>query len=185
MNQTPYNDYTPYITTIPPWKQPAAEPAPMPAAKLSPRAKAGLGLGFAAVAAAGMFTWSQYETSQADTRVRQAQIALDASRVDLARQQQAAAQAREASQETPVQKARRLAVEACVEKAAGGYGAVSDCGQIYPVAGSPALTDASSTVSTDSGSGSGSNIGLIVLGSVGAALVLGKAKKYLPARNGS
>jgi hypothetical protein len=180
MNQSPYNE--PYnITTVPPWKSP--EPEPPAPAKLSPRAKAGLGLGFACVAAAGMFTWSQYESAQADAQVRQAQIALDAAKVDLAQQQQAAAQAQAAGQETPAQKARRLAVEACIATAGSNYGAVSDCGQIYPVTSSPALSDASSTASTSNGPGSGSDVGLIVLGSVGAVLAVGWAKKRLPARS--
>lgn len=182
--QSPYNDPTYNISSMPSWNAPQPTEPPPPA-KLSPRAKAGLGLGFAAVAATGMFTWSQYETGQADAHVRQEQIALDAAKVDLARQQQAAAQASAAAQETPVQKARRLAVEACIAKAGSNYGAVSDCGQIYPVTSSPALTDASSTVNTGGGSGSGSDVGLIVLGSLGAVLAVGWVKNRLPARSSS
>lgn len=180
--QSPYNDPAYNITTVPSWKSQAPEP-PAPAAQLSPRAKAGLGLGVATLAAMGMFTWSQYETGQANAQVREQQIALDAGRLDLARQQQAAAVAQAASQESPAQKARRLAVEACVAKAGGNYGAISDCGQIYPQVGNPALADASSTVSTNSGSGSGSDVGLIVLGSLGAVLAVGWVKKRLPARS--
>jgi hypothetical protein len=184
MNQSPYNDPGCNISSMPyqPYRTPKPTEPP-PAAKLSPRAKAGLGLGAAAVATLGMFTWSQYEQAQTASHVRQQQIALDAGRLDLARQQQAAAVAQAASQETPAQKARRLAVEACVAKAGGNYGAISDCGQIYPQVGNPAMADASSTVSTNSGSGPSSDVGLIVLGSLGAVLAVGWVKKRLPARS--
>jgi hypothetical protein len=184
MNQSPYND--PYnITTMPPWKPAQADEPPPPAAKLSPRAKAGLGLGFACVAAAGVFTWSQYETAQASAHLRSEQIALDTAKVDLAQQQQAAAQAQAAAQETPAEKARRLAVEACIAEVGSNYGAVSQCGQVYPVAASPTLTDVSNTASTTNASGSGSDVGVIVLGSLGAVLMVGWVKKRLPARSSS
>jgi hypothetical protein len=181
MNQSPYEPFN--ITTVPPWKSP--EPAPPAPAKLSPRAKAGLGLGFACVAAAGMFTWSQYETAQADAQVRQQQIALDTAKVDLAQEQQAAAEASAAAQETPAEKARRLAVEACIAQAGSNYGAVSDCSQAYPAVTSPDLVDTSSTSSTGNGSGSGSDVGLIVLGSIGAVVGAGWVKKHLPVRTSS
>lgn len=181
ITESPYNDTAFNITQVPSWK--TEQPEPPAPAKLSPRAKAGLGLGAAALVTAGMFTWAQYETGQADARVREQQIALDAGRLDLARQQQAAAVAQAASQETPAQKARRLAVEACVAKAGGNYGAISDCGQIYPQVGNPAMADASSTSSTNSSSGPGSDVGLIVLGSLGAVLAVGWVKKRLPVRS--
>lgn len=181
MNQSPYND--PFnITTIPQWKtqQPAEPPPP---ARLSPRAKAGLGLGFACVAAVGVFTWSQYESSQTSAHLRSEQLALATAKVDLAQQQQAAAQAQAAAQETPAQKARRLAVEACIAEAGSNYGAVAQCGQVYPVTSSTPLTDVSSTASVSNGSGSGSDVGVIVLGSLGAVMAVGWVKKRLPVRS--
>lgn len=183
MNQSPYND--PFnITTIPQWKsqQPAEPPGP---AKLSPRAKATMGLGFAAVAAAGVFTWSQYESSQANARVQQEQLALNTAKVDLAQQQEAAAQEQASAQETPAEKARRLAVEACIAEAGSNYGAVVQCGQVYPVTSSTPLTDASSAASVSNGSGSGSDVGLVVLGALGAVMGAGWVKKRLPARSSS
>lgn len=180
--QSPYNDPSYNISSMPSY-QPYETPKPTeppPPARLSPRAKAGLGLGFAAVAATGMFTWQQYEASQASAHLRQEQIAVDAAKVQLAQEQQAAAQAKAAEQETPAQKARRLAVEACINKAGSNFGGVADCGQIYPVSSSPALTDASSTSS--SGAGTGSNVGLIVLVPIGVVLMVGYVKKRLPAR---
>jgi hypothetical protein len=182
--QSPYNDPGYNISSMPyqPYQTPKPTEPPPPA-KLSPRAKAGLGLGFAAVAATGMFTWSQYEANQANAHIRAGQVAVDAARVQLAQEQQAAAQAKAAAQETPAQRARRLAVEACIAKAGNNFGGVSDCGSIYPATGSPALADASSTSSTGGGAGTGSNVGLIVLGSIGVVLVGGKAKKLLTARS--
>ena len=183
MSQSPYND--PYnITTIPPWKNPQPD-EPQPPARLSPRAKAGLGLGFACVAATGVFTWSQYETAQANAHVRSEQIALNTAKVELAQQQQAAAQAQAAAQETPAEKARRLAVEACIAEAGSNYGAVAQCGQVYPATSTPDLTDTSSTSNASSGSGSGSDVGVIVLGSIGAVLTVGWVKKHLPVRSSS
>lgn len=182
--QSPYDTYN--ITQVPAWKSPpVAEEGPAPGAGISPRTKAAMGAGAVVLAASGMFAWSNYESAQAAARVRQAQIAVDAARVTLAQQQQTAALAKEAAQETPAQKARRLAVQACVEKAGDSYGAVADCGQIYPVTTSPAFGDAASTVNTAKGSGAGSDVGLIVLGSIGVVLVVGKVKKHLPARSSS
>lgn len=183
-HQSPYNDPGYYNVSSMPY-QPYQTPKPTEfpvAAKLSPRAKAGLGLGFAAVAATGMFTWSQWEQSQASAHLRQQQIAVQAAQVQLAQEQQAAAQAKAAEQETPAQKARRLAVEACIAKAGSDFGGVADCGQIYPATGSPALADASSTSSTNSASKTGSDVGLIVLGGVVVVLGFGYVKKRLPAR---
>lgn len=179
--QSPYNDPGYNISAMPyqPYQTPKPTEPPPPA-KLSPRAKAGLGLGAAAVATLGMFTWSQYESNQANAHIRAEQVAVDAARVQLAQQQQAAAQAKAAGQETPAQKARRLAVEACVAKAGNSFGAVSDCGQIYPATGTPGLADASSTSSTSNGSGAGSTAGLIVLVPIGAVLIFGYVKKRLP-----
>lgn len=181
--QSPYNDPGYNISAMPyqPYQTPKPTEPPPPA-KLSPRAKAGLGLGFAAVAATGMFTWSQYEANRAATHVRAEQVAVDAARVQLAQQQQAAAQAKAAAQETPAQKARRLAVEACIAKAGSSFGGVSDCGSIYPATGSPALADASSTSSSD-GSKNGSTVGLIALLSIGGVLTVGYVKKRLPNRS--
>lgn len=183
MYESPYNDNAFNVSSMPSY-QPYQTPKPTeppPPARLSPRAKAGLGLGFAAVAATGMFTWQQYESSQASAHLRQEQIAVDAAKVQLAQEQQAAALAKTAEQETPAQKARREAVEACIAKAGSNFGGVADCGQIYPATSSPALSDASSTTNASSGA-AGSNVGLIVLGSLGAVLAVGWVKKRLPAR---
>lgn len=179
--QSPYNDPGYNISAMPyqPYQTPKPTEFPV-AAKLSPRAKAGLGLGAAAVATLGMFTWSQYETGQANAHVHAAQVAVDAAKVQLAQEQQTAAQTKAAAQETPAQKARRLALEACIAKAGNNFGGVADCGSIYPATGSPALADASSTSSAGDGSGTGSNVGLIVLGSIGVVLVGGYVRKRLP-----
>jgi membrane protein involved in colicin uptake len=181
--QSPYNDPGYNVSSMPYQPYQTPKPTEFPsAAKISPRAKAGLGLGAAAVATLGMFTWSQYETGQANAHVRAEQVAVDAAKVQLAQEQQAAAQAKAAAQETPAQKARRLAVEACINKAGSNFGGVADCGSIFPATGSPALANASSTSSTSSGS-AGSNVGMIVLGSIGVVLAAGKAKKYLTAHS--
>ncbi len=179
--QSPYNDPGYNISSMPyqPYQTPKPTEPP-PSARLSPLAKAGLGLGFAAVAAGGAFTWSQYEQSQTDAHLRAEQVAVDAAKVQLAQEQQAAAQAQAAAQETPAQKARRLAVEACIAKAGSNFGGVADCGSIFPATGSPVLTNASSTSS--SGAGTGSNVGLIVLAPIGVVLMVGYVKKRLPAR---
>ncbi len=183
MNESPYNEAF-NISSMPSWSSP--KPAePPPPARLSPRARAGLGLGFACVAAAGAFTWQQYESSQADAQVRSEQIALNTAKVDLAQQQEAAAQEQASAQETPAEKARRLAVEACIAEAGSNYGAVVQCGQVYPVTSSTPLTDASSTASVSNGSGSGSDVGLVVLGALGAVMGAGWLKKKLPARSSS
>lgn len=178
--QSPYNDPGYNISSVP--YQPYQTPKPTefpPPARLSPRAKAGLGLGAAAVATLGMFTWSQYETGQANAHVRAEQVAVDAAKVQLAQEQQAAAQAKAAAQETPAQRARRLALEACIAKAGNNFGGVSDCGSIYPATGSPTLADAASTSSSD-GSKAGSTVGLIALVSIGGVLTIGYVKKRLP-----
>ncbi|MHA6764715.1 hypothetical protein [Streptacidiphilus sp. PAMC 29251] len=186
MNHSPYGDYNDpayNITQVPAWKSPpVAEDGRAPSAGLSPRAKAAIGAGAVVLAASGMFAVSNYESAQADANVREAQIAVDAARVTLAQEQQAAAQAKAAAQETPVQRARRLAVQACVAKAGDSYGAISDCGKVYPVTDTPAMGDTSSTVNSAS-SGSGSEVGLVVMGSIGVVLVGGWVKKRLPARS--
>jgi hypothetical protein len=179
--QSPYNDPGYNISAMPYQPYQTPKPTEFPAAaRLSPRARAGVGLGAAAVATLGMFAWSQYETGQANAHVRAEQVAVDAAKVELAQEQQSAAQAKAAAQETPAQKARRLAVEACIAKAGNNFGGVSDCGSIFPATGTPAMADASSTSSASGGSGAGSNVGLIVLVPIGAVLAVGWVKKRLP-----
>lgn len=185
--QSPYNDPTFTVRDNPLWKPKEADVAPAPPAKLSPRAKATLGLGFAAVAAAGLFTWSQYESSQAAAQVRQGQLALDTAKVNLLQAQQAAVLAKAGSQETAAQRARRLAVQACIAKVGGSSGAdsVSACGDVFPASTTAGMADAASTASTSNGKGSGPGAAVDVLGLVAivGALGAGKLKKMRTARS--
>ncbi|WP_431680138.1 hypothetical protein [Kitasatospora sp. KL5] len=176
-----YNDDAYDITSVPAWKTAPAPPLHgkfSPNAKLSPQAMAGIGAGAVVLAAVGMVAWSNYAASEADAEVRKAQIALDASKLDLQRQQQAAELAKVGEQETPAQKARREAVQACVNKAGGGFGAIADCGKAYPAVDASGMVNTSQSVATDKdGDGPGNGVGLLVLGSVGAIVGVGWAKK--------
>lgn len=177
-NDSIYNDAAFDITSVPSWKSPPLHGAYAPNARLTPRMKVGIGAGAVVLAASGMFAWSDYSAAQAEARVRQEQIALDSSRLDLQRQQQQAAQAAAAQQETPAQKARREAVEACVTKAGGSYNAVSDCASAFPaVVDASGMTNTAQTVAGGKGGSPDSGAGLVVLGSVGAAFAVGWAKK--------
>ncbi|GAA2774382.1 MULTISPECIES: hypothetical protein [Kitasatospora] len=173
-----YNDPAYDITSVPTWKSPPLHGAYAPNARLSPRAKAAIGAGAVVLAASGMVAWSNYAAAQADAEVRQAQIGLEASKVDLQRQQQAAQVAQAAGQETEAQKARRQAVQACIAKAGGNFNAVADCGKAYPSVDQLGMVNTAQTVTggkSDDGSSSGA--GLIVLGTVGAAMGAGWLKK--------
>lgn len=166
------------ISSVPAWKSPPLHGAYAPNARLSPRAKAGIAAGGVILAASGMFAWSSYSTAQADADIKKAQIALDASRLDLERQKQAAAAATSAGQETAAEKARREAVEACVAKTNGAFGAVADCGKAFPATGTLGMTNTAATVGSDGDSNSpSSGVGLVVIGSVGAVVAVGWAKK--------
>ncbi|MEU8516372.1 hypothetical protein AB0C76_33035 [Kitasatospora sp. NPDC048722] len=173
-----YNDPAYDITSVPSWKTPPLHGAYAPNARLTPRMKVGLAGGAVVLVATGMVTWSQYASAEAAAEVKKAQIALDASRLDLERQkQQAADQAKAADQETAAQKARREAVQACVDRAAGAYNAVADCGKAFPQVDSPGMVNTSQRVAggdSDSGAPVG---GLVVLGGAGALLAAGWAKK--------
>ncbi|MET8704210.1 hypothetical protein ABZW10_35970 [Kitasatospora sp. NPDC004723] len=182
-DESVYNDPAYDISSIPSWKQtPPLHGAYAPNAKLSPRAKAGVGVCVVVLAAAGMVAWSNYSAAQADADVRKAEIALDASRVELELSKQQAEntkrQAETAGQESPAQKARREAVQACVAKAGGGYNAVSDCGRAFPAEVSPGMVNTAST-SSSGGEQDGPvpMAGLVVLGAVVAVTGYGWAKK--------
>ncbi|MEV0187202.1 hypothetical protein AB0I39_01535 [Kitasatospora purpeofusca] len=172
-----YND-TYNITSVPSWKSPPLHGAYAPNARLSGRAWAGIGAGAVVLAAAGMVAWSTYASAQADADVRKVQIALDASKLELERQRQAADLAKAGEQETPAQKARREAVQACVAKA-NGFGAVADCGKVFPpVVDTYGAVNTSRAADGGDGGGSDSAVGLVVLGSAGAlgAAAWGKRK---------
>ncbi|MER8188204.1 hypothetical protein [Kitasatospora sp. NPDC094015] len=176
--QSVYNDPTYDISSVPSWKSPPLHGAVAPNAKLSPRAKAAIGAGAVVLAAAGMVAWSNYSAAQADAEVRKAQIALDAQKLDLARQQQAAELAKAGEQETPAQKARREAVQACVAKAGGGFNAIADCGKAFPANVSAGMVNTASSASSDTEqTGPAPTVGLLVLGSVIAVVGYGWAKK--------
>ncbi|MFD4904176.1 hypothetical protein [Kitasatospora purpeofusca] len=180
--QSVYNDPAYDITSVPSWKSPPLHGAYAPNARLSSRAKAGIGVGVVVLAATGMVAWSNYQAAQADAEVRRAQIALDASRVELELSKQQAetakVQAESAGQESPAQKARREAVQACVAKAGGGYGAIADCGKAFPAAVSPGMVNTASTASGEEGQDSPvPMVGLVVLGAVVAVTGYGWAKK--------
>ncbi|WP_404870976.1 hypothetical protein ACI1MP_37630 (plasmid) [Kitasatospora griseola] len=182
--QSVYNDPAYDISSVPSWKSPPLHGAYAPNAKLSPRAKAGIGVGAVVLAATGMVTWSNYAAAQADAEVRKAQIALDASRVELelSRQQAETAkqQAETGGQESPSQKARREAVQACVAKAGGGYNAVSDCGKAFPAEVSPGMVNTASAASAKGEQDAPVPMaGLVVLGAVVAVTGYGWAKKRL------
>ncbi|MFB8169356.1 hypothetical protein ACFC60_15560 [Kitasatospora purpeofusca] len=171
-----YND-TYNITSVPSWKSPPLHGAYAPNARLSGRAWAGIGAGAVVLAAAGMVGYSTYASAQADADVRKAQIALDASKLELEKQRQAADLAKAGEQETPAQKARREAVQACVAKATG-YGAVADCGKVYPAVDTNGMVNTSSrTAAGGDDGGSNSGVGLVVLGSAGALTAAGWAKR--------
>jgi hypothetical protein len=173
-----YNDPAYNITSVPSWKTPPLHGAYAPNARLTPRMKAGIAAGGVVLVAAGAFAWSDYAAAQADAKVRQAQIALDASRLDLERQKQAAEQAKTAGQETETQKARREAVQACVEKAGGGYGAIADCGKAYPLVDTLGMVNTGSATAADGQDDGHTSVpGLVVLGAVGAMVTVGWAKK--------
>jgi hypothetical protein len=174
----PDHDGSVYNTDYPVWK-PA--PAAAPKHKLSPRAKAGIGVGSVALAAAGMFAWSQYETAQANDQVKQAQIALQQAQVNLVMLQQEAAAAKSAGQETPAQAARREAMEKCVADAASNYNGVADCASAYPVIDpTGTLNDTQSTAASSPTSGGASSpVGLVVIGAAGAMVGVGWVKKKL------
>lgn len=176
-NDTIYNDSAFDISSVPSWKSPPLHGAYAPNARLSPRMKAGIGAGAVVLAASGMFAWSDYSAAQADAGVRRAQIALESSRLDLERQKQAAELAKTAGQETEAQKARREAVQACVAKAGGGFNAVADCGNAFPLAGAPGMEATSQTVGHGASSSPVSTPGLLALGGIGAMVAVGWAKK--------
>jgi len=175
-----YNDPAYDISSVPSWKSPPLHGAYSPNARLSSRAKVGIGAAGVVLAASGMFAWSDYSSAQADAAVKRAQIAVDASRVDLERQKQDAELAKSAGQETEVQKARREAVQACVDKAGGGFNAVSDCGKAFPMAESLGMSNTAQQVGGGGdSSGPTSGAGLIVLGVVGAGCTVGWVKRRL------
>lgn len=177
-NDSPYNDPTYNITSVPSWKSPPLHGAYAPNARLSPRAMAGIGVGVVVLAATGVFAWSDYASDAADAEVRKAQIALDAGRLQLERDKQQAEQAKAGGQETEAQRARRTAVEACVAKAGGAFNAVSDCGKAYPVVDSLGMVNAaSSTAAAGDGEGSTPTAGLVVLGVVGVGIAYRWTKK--------
>ncbi|MFJ3793856.1 hypothetical protein [Kitasatospora sp. NPDC090091] len=182
-DQSVYNDPAYDISSVPSWKTPPLHGAYAPNAKLSPRAKAGIGAGAVVLAATGMFAWSTWSSAQADAEVKKAQIALDSARLDLERQKQQAAQQAElvktASQETEAQRARREAVQACVAKAGGGFNAIEDCGKAYPQVEVPGMVNTSRSVGA-AGGDDGAPVpgaGVVVLGGAGVLLVAGWAKK--------
>lgn len=165
--------YNPY----PVFKTPAPAPAPAVRGKLSPRAKAGVAVGGVALAATAMVAWSQYETGQADAHVREAQIALQQSQVNLALAQQQAQQAKASGQETPAQAARRVALEKCIAAAGNGSGNIADCANAYPAVDSSSLASSQNASSTSSATNPSSPVGLLVLGGTGAAVLVGWARK--------
>uniref|UniRef100_UPI002F90CF99 hypothetical protein n=1 Tax=Kitasatospora indigofera TaxID=67307 RepID=UPI002F90CF99 len=173
-----YNDASYNITSVPSWKAPPLHGAYAPNAKLTPRVMVGIGAGVVVLAATGMFAWSNYASAQADAEVRKAQIALDASRLDLERQKQQAEQAAAGGEESAAQKARREAVQACVNKAGGAWNAITDCGKAYPVVATAGMASTASTAADDTASGGfNSGVGLAVLGVAGGAATVGWAKK--------
>ncbi|MFJ9447147.1 hypothetical protein ACIRRH_35655 [Kitasatospora sp. NPDC101235] len=179
-----YNDPAYDISSIPSWKQtPPLHGAYAPNARLSPRAKAGVACGAVVLVATGMVAWSQYASAEADAEVRKAQIALDQSKLDLERQKQEASLAAETAKTTGVesdaQKARREAVQACVAKASGAYGAVADCAKAYPAVDSPGMVNTSQKVAAAGGDDApNSGVGLAVLGGAGVLVAGGWLKKH-------
>ncbi|MFJ6139269.1 hypothetical protein [Kitasatospora sp. NPDC092286] len=172
-----YNDPAYDITSVPSWKSPPLHGAYAPNARLSARARAGIGAGVVVLAAAGMVAYSVYSSAEADAEVRKAQIALDASRLDLERQRQAADLAKAGEQETDAQRARREAVQACVAKAGGAYNAIADCGKAYPAVDAPGMVNTSRSVASGDDGGSNSGVGLVVLGVTGTAVAVGWMKR--------
>ncbi|RPE27310.1 hypothetical protein [Kitasatospora cineracea] len=185
-----YNDPSYNITSIPTWQTTPAPAPPLhgayaPNARLSTRAKAALGVGGAVLAASGMFAWSNYQSTQADAEVRKAQLALDAQRLDLQRQQQNAEQAAQAAaaagHESEAQRSRREAVQACIDKAGQAITAVDDCGKAYPAIDpvTGMVNTAQNVAATNTPQGSQTpTAGLWVLGGVGAVLAFGYARKW-------
>lgn len=183
-----YNDPAYDITSVPSWKTAPAPPlhgAYAPGARLSPRAKAAVGVGGAVLVVSGMFAWSNYQASQADADVRKAQLALEQQRLDLQRQQQSAEQAAQAaaaaSQETAAQRARREAVQECIQKAGAAFNAVDNCSKAYPAV--DPVTGMVNTAQTVAAAGPAqdgqtSGAGLWVLGGVGAVLGFGYVRKW-------
>jgi hypothetical protein len=181
--QSVYNDPAFDISSVPSWKSPPLHGAYAPNAKLSNRAKAGLAGGAVVLAATGMVAYSNYASAAADAEVRKAQIALDASKLDLQRQKQdaelTAQMAKTSGVESDAQKARREAVQACVDKAAGAYNAIADCAKAYPAVDSPGMANTSQTVtSNDASDTSNSGVGLAVLGVAGVVVAGGWLKKH-------
>ncbi|GHF27902.1 hypothetical protein GCM10018790_01610 [Kitasatospora xanthocidica] len=173
-----YNDPAYDITSVPSWKTPPLHGAYAPNAKLPPRVLAGIGAGAVVLAAAGMVAYSNYASASAEADVRKAQIALDNSRLELEKQKQAADLAKTGEQETPAQKARREAVQACVAKVGGGYGAIADCGKAFPAGDAPGMVNTSRNVaSDDGGDGPNAGVGLVVLGVAGSAVAVGWVKR--------
>ncbi|MFD9685160.1 hypothetical protein ACFWXO_05290 [Kitasatospora sp. NPDC059088] len=180
-NETAYNDAAYNISSVPSWKAPPLHGAYAPNARLGPWGKAGLAAGAVVLAASGVFAWSHYASTQAQADAQKAQIALDQSRVDLQRQQLAADLAKSVEQETPAQTARRQAVQACVEKAAGSYNAITECGKAFPADAAPGMVNTAQKVAADGGDSSDVPVpGLVVLGGVGILLVGGWVKKRIP-----
>lgn len=174
MNQTQDRNS---VYDYPVWKSVAPAPAPAAKHKLSPRAKAGLAAGGVVLASAAMFAWSQYETAQTQAGVQKQQLALEQEQVQLAIEQQAA---KADGQETPAQKARRQAIQACIAAAGSSYNGVADCASAYPAIDSTgALTGAQDTASSTSTNSNSSGAGLLVLGGIGVVGVAGWAKKRL------
>ncbi|MFF9667360.1 hypothetical protein ACF1FY_35470 [Streptomyces althioticus] len=177
-----YNDPAYDITSVPSWKTPPLHGAYAPNARLSARAKAGIGAGVVVLAAAGMVAYSNYASAEADAEVRKAQIALDNSRLELEKQKQAADLAKAGQEETPAQKARREAVQACVAKAGNAFNAVSECGKAYPAVDAPGMVNTSRTVTDGDGGDSTPGVGLVVRGVAGTAVTVGWMKKHFTAR---
>ncbi|MEU4301942.1 hypothetical protein [Kitasatospora aureofaciens] len=178
-----YNDPAYDITSVPSWKTPPLHGAYAPNARMSPRMKAGVAVAGVVLVATGMVAWSQYASAEADADVRKAQIALDQAKVDLERQKQEASLAAEAAKttgvETDAQKARREAVQACVAKASGAYGAVADCAKAYPAVDAPGMVNTAQKVASSEGDdASNSGVGLAVLGVAGVAVAGGYLKKH-------
>jgi hypothetical protein len=168
-----YNDYPVFKTT-------AEVPVPAASHKLSPRAKAGIGAGAVILAATGMVTWSQYETAQANAQVKTAQLSLEQTQLNLQLAQQQNQAAKTSGQETPAQKARREALQQCITAAGNSYNGVADCASAYPAVGAGGeLNTAQSVASSTPASSGGSGTGLVVLGAVGAVVLVGVMKKRL------
>ncbi|WP_446458643.1 hypothetical protein [Streptomyces rochei] len=176
-----YSDPTPY--------GPPPTPTYTPAVKtgLTPRGKAAIGFGTAALACGALFGWQQYAAQQADADVKAQELALKQQQIQLEMQRElnkatTAAQEQQSTKNTEQKKQ----IDACVktnQKLVGKLMGVTyqsiqdDCQAKYPPVTDASMQAAGSSTNTTSGDSGGLNEGLLIgAGVLGLIVVAGSRK---------